>query len=233
MRLVSAAIALCAVAMPAMAQEVVVTASRARGGGYMDSSAPSPALALRRTADFVVLQVKVTGDTRDPAKRREEIYAMIRGAIVVAQKSGVELATGETIVEPLTLANYQSLILSDDDDRDDTQAASFLIKSALTQGGDAKAALERIARFVREVPNVGRAEMKTEGELTLSVVNPEQYRGQIVALVAADATGSAGKFGDAYRVQVQGLDRRVQWGRASLSEVFLYLPVSYTIVPKD
>ncbi|MES2987105.1 MAG: TonB-dependent receptor [Pseudomonadota bacterium] len=226
------AIALCALAMPVGAQEIVVTGSRARGGGYVDTSAPSPALALRRTADFAVLQVKVTGDTRDPAKRREEIYAMIRGAITLAQKSGVELATGETIVEPLTLANYQSLILSDDD-RDDTQAAGFLVKSALSQGGDPKAALERIARFVRDVPSVGRAEIKTQGEMTLSVVNPEQYRNQIIALVAADATGSAGKFGENYRVQVQGLDRRIQWGRASLSEVYLYLPISYVIVPKD
>jgi hypothetical protein len=232
MRMIFAALigATLATAAPAGAQEIVVTASRSRS---YDSGAPAPALALRRTADFAVLQVTVTGDTRDPVKRREEIYAMVRGAISLAQKSGIELATGDTIVEALTIGNYQNLILSDDDDRADSQTASFLVKAGLSQGGDAKTALERIARFVRDVPTVGRAEIKTKSELTLSVVNPEQYRGQIIALVAADAAASAAQFGAGYGVEVQGLERRVQWGRASLTEIYLYLPVSYAVVPKN
>lgn len=221
-----------AAATPAFSQEIVVTGTRIRGGGYYDNSAPAPVLALRRTADFAVQQVTVTGDTRDPDKRRDEIYAMIKGAIALADKYGVQLATGETIVEPLTLANYRNLTLSKDEDRDDTEATSFLVKAPLSQGGDAKAALDRIARFLKDVPAVGRAEIKADGDLTLSVVNPEQYRTQILTLVATEAEANATRFGAGYGVEVQGLQSRVQWGRASLSEVFLYLPVSYSVRPK-
>ena len=222
-----------ALAQEADAQEIVVTGSRIRGGGYYDSSTPAPTLTLRRTADFAVQEVKVTGDTRDPDKRREEIYALIRGAIELAGKYDVQLATGETIVEPLTLANYKNLTLVKDDERDDTESTSFLIKVPLAPGMDAKGALDRFAKFVAAIPAVGRAEIEAEGDLTLSVVNPEQYRGKIVDLVAAESAATAAKFGPGYGVQVEGLSQRVQWARASLTEVFLYLPITFTVRPKD
>ena len=223
---------LLACAAPAFAQEIVVTGSRISRNGEYDSSMPAPVLALRRTADFAVQQVTVTGDTRDPDKRREEIYAMIRGAIGLADKFDVQLATGEIVVEPLTLANYRSLTLAKDDSRPDTESTTFLIKVPLSSDMDAKAALDRFAKFVAGVPAVGRAEMEAKDDLTLSVVKPEQYRDQIVALVAAQTGATAAKFGASYGAEVSGLDRPVQWSRASLTEIFLYLPVTYSVQPK-
>ncbi|MCW3847774.1 TonB-dependent receptor [Sphingomonas sp. LB-2] len=222
-------------AAPAFAQdqEIVVTGSRIRGNGYYDSSAPAPSMALRRTADFAVQTVTVTGDTRDPDKRREEIYALIKGAIDLAGKYGVQLATGDVVVEQLTLANYRNLPLAKDDDREDTESTSFLIKVPLTPGTDAKAALDRFAKFIAAVPSVGRAEIKASEDLSLSVVNPEQYREPIIGLIAASANAAAAKFGPGYGVTVEGLQGRVQWSRASLTEVYLYLPASFTVVPKD
>jgi hypothetical protein len=230
-------------AVPALAQdeegqEIIVTASRAPAGYRGDGEPmpvavkPAPALRLRRTADFAVQSVRIIGDTRDETKRREEIYAMLKGAIALAGKHGLELATGDYIVEPLTPANYRNLILEEDDDREDAVKATFLVKTPLTKGADAKAALDRITKFVKAVPTVGRAEIESEGDLTLSVVGPDQYRGQIVGLVAADAAKTAAKFGPSQGVVVNGLDRPVEWSRVGLTEVSLYLPVSYSVVPK-
>ncbi|NWN27572.1 TonB-dependent receptor, partial [Escherichia marmotae] len=86
-------------------------------------------------------EVRVAGDTREAAKRRDEIYAMIRGAIGLARQYDVELATGEYVVEPLTLANYRNLPLSNDG-RPDTDKAVFLVKTRLAPGIDAKTALD-------------------------------------------------------------------------------------------
>jgi hypothetical protein len=191
-----------------------------------------PIITLRRTADFAVQEVKVAGDTRETVKRRDEIYAMVRGAIELASKYDVELATGEYVVEPLTTANYKNLPLSNDG-RPDTDKAVFLVKTRLAPGVDAKTALDRIARFLKAVPTVGRAEMTEQGNLTLSVVSPDQYRPQIIGLIAADAEATAAKFGPGYGVEVRGLDRPVEWARASLTEVFLYLPSAYVVRPKN
>lgn len=225
---------LLATATPAIAQdnpgtrEVIVTASRREADDY---DADVPSIGLRRQADFIVQAVTVTGDTRDPAKRREEIYATIRAAIDLSGKrGGIELSTGETVVEPLTIANYRNLTLASDN-RPDSERTEFLLKTRLSPGVDAKAALDRLTAFIKQVPTSGRALIEAKGDLTLSVVAPDQYRDQVVALVAADATALARKFGDGYGVEVRGIDRPVEWSRASLSEVFLYVPYTLTVVP--
>lgn len=209
-------------------EEVVVTAMRRDADNYDERI---PAIGLRRIADYAVQQVYVAGDTREADQRRSEIYAMIKGAIELATgRGGIELATGEMVVEPLTLTNYRNLPLQNDG-RPDSERTSFLIKTRLS-GVDAKAALERIHNFIKSVPTVGRAELKPQGELTLSVVGPDQYRGQIIDLVAADARQTAAKLGQDYAVQAKGLDRPVEWSRASLTEVFLYVPYAYDVLPR-
>jgi hypothetical protein len=209
--------------------EVIVTAARREAEGYDDRV---PVIGLRRLADYAVQEVAIVGDTRDAAKRNAEIYAMLRNAIELARRrGGIELATGELIVEPLTLANYEDLALGSDG-RPDTGRASFLVKVRLTDGATAKAAVERIATFVKDVPTVGRAEIRTTDDLTLSIVGPDQYRGAVADLVAADARDMTRRIGEGYSVEVRGLDRPIEWTRASLTEVFLYVPYSYTILTR-
>ncbi len=220
-------------AAPAGAQdgtgEIIVTAARKESDGYDEHI---PAVGLRRPADFAIQEVTITGDTRDREKRQAEIYAMVKNAVDLAAKRGdIALATGEMIVEPLTAANYRNLKLVSDG-RPDSDRTSFLVKSRLSGGTDAKAALEHINAFIKAVPTVGRAEMKHTDDLTLSVVNPDQYRPQIIDLVAADAKTTSARLGSDYGVEAKGLDRPVEWSRASLTDVFLYVPYSYVVVPK-
>src|SRR3954469_13788333 len=124
------ALGMVASAAPAFSQEIVVTGSRREAD---DFDAAMPIITMRRTADFAVQEVRVAGDTRETQKRRDEIYALIRGAIEAGGKFGVELVTGEHNVEPLTLANYRNLPLSNDG-RPDTDRTTFLIKTRLAPG---------------------------------------------------------------------------------------------------
>jgi len=221
-----------AAAAPAWAQEVLVTAPRRGynndaiyGDGLVATS--RPIVNLKRTADYVVQTVGVAGDTRDATIRRNDLHATIRNMIAEAAKGGVELAIGDYVIEPLTLANYKSLYLRSDG-RPDTDQTSFLIKVRLVPGMDIQAARDRIDRFVASVPKVGRTKASVTG-LTLSVINPDQYRGQIIDLIAADAAMSSGKFGAGSGVDVTGLDRPVEWARGAGTEVFLFLPASYVV----
>jgi hypothetical protein len=68
--------------------------------------------------------------------------------------------------------------------------------------------------------------------LTLTIVNPDQYRDAIVKLVADNARHYAALFGTDYAVQVNGIDAQVYWSQVSGTDVFLYVPYRYTIVPK-
>jgi hypothetical protein len=227
--------------LPAMPQanglgEIIVTASRRQVAGAAseddeDAAARVPAIGLRRTADYAVWFVNITGDTRDAPRRQQEIYDMLKNAVTLAARNGgIELGTGTYVVEPLTLANYRNVPLTGAG-RSDSERANFIIKTKLAGGLDAKAALARVEAFIKAVTPVGRAELTRNDDQTLSIVNPDQYRSAIADLVAADAKAYAARFGPEYRVEVGGIDKPVEWSRASLTEVVLYLPYSYRIVP--
>jgi len=220
--------------VPALAQdfaeaEVVVTGSRRETDGFDESR---PVVGLRRAADFAILNVTVAGDTRDRDARRAEILAMVKSAIDLAGKFGVELATGDEVVEPLTLANYRNLGFTGDN-RPDTDRTSFLVKVRIGNGVDGVVVRDRINRFIKAVPVVGRAEIRGSSDnLTLSIVGPDKFRGEILDIIAADAKAISGRLGADYGVEIKGLDRPVEWARAGLTEVFLYVPYNMVVRPK-
>jgi hypothetical protein len=231
-------------AVPAIAQddgaaEIIVTAMRrldpdddGNPPKEVVVTTPAPIQTLRRIADFAVQQVVIVSDTREESDRRAEIYAMVRKAIDSSANAGTQLASGELVVEPLTVGNYTDLQVNDDEDSSG-ELVKFLIKVPLAPNMNAKSALARIEKFIKAVPAVGRAEMKAYSELTLSVVNPEQYRGAIIDLVAKDTAATSTRFGTGYGVEVTGLDRPVQWKRVGLTEVQLFLPSATTVRPRN
>lgn len=214
--------------------EVVVSGTRARQT-YMDprtnraietgeDASSLPSVGLRRRADFALLPVIVAGDTRERDPRREEILTMVRSALELARRSGIELAVGDFFVVPLTADNYRTLAFLGDG-RPDSERVAFFVKTRLGASADeANQAITRLEQFVRSVPAAGRAEMRAAGPLTLSIVGPDQYRSQILDMIATDARATAARFGPQQQVEAHGLDRPVEWRRAGVTEVFLYIP---------
>jgi hypothetical protein len=208
-------------------QEIVVTGSRVEQDGY---ARDMPAVGLRRTADFLTQEVVISGDTRDPKQRAAEIRQMLDKAVRLAAQRGVQLAYGDYVLTPLTLANMDDLPLQNDN-RPDSQKVSFLVKAPLgTESG--ATAQKRIADYIEAVPEVGRAQMDESGDSSLSIVGPDQYRLQIADKVMEDGRALAAKMGPGYGVTVEGLNMPVLWTRAGPSEVLLYVPYKLVVVPK-
>lgn len=228
-----AVIALALIAAPGAAQdlqsqEVVVTASRIEQDGYQRDM---PAVGLRRTADFLVQEVTIRGDSRDPKQRASEIRQMLQKAVQIAGQNGVQLAYGDYILTPLTMDNLDEVTLSDDN-RPDSQKIDFLVKAQLAGKEGGAAAQKRIESYVEAVPEVGRAQMDESGDSSLSIVGPDQYRLQIGDKVMDDARALSAKMGPSYAVSIEGLNMPVMWTHAGPSEVMLYIPYKLIIVPK-
>lgn len=217
-----------AAAQDLQSQEIVVTASRIEQEDYSDRM---PAVGLRRPADFLVQEVVIRGDTRDMAQRRREIRSMLSDAIRRAQAAKVELAYGDYILTPLTLANVEDIDLRNDN-RPDSERVVFLVKAKLggTQTGEAAEA--QIARYIDSVPEVGRAQMDEWGDSTLSIVGPDSYRPQIAEKIAEDSNAMASRMGVGYAVEIEGLNMPVQWARSGPGEVLLYIPYRLVVVPR-
>ena len=98
--------------------------------------------------------------------------------------------------------------------------------------GDASAALDRLAAFVKAIPLDGRAVIQHDDEPGVSIVDPNQYRPQIIAAIAADANAAARQFGPDYMVEASNLATPVRWILTGPTEVLLYLNHDLSVVPK-
>ena len=206
--------------------EIVVTGSRQSADYYDDDQT---VIGLRKQADSAVQNVTIMSDSRDEVTRKAEIHAMLSSAIQRAGNSGVQLVTGDFELAPLTATNYKDLVFSKSN-RPDTSQISFYVKSKLA--GSTGSAQDRIDNFIKAVPPSGRALMEKQGRLTLTIINPDQYRDEIVRLIAAEAKKNASYFGPEYGVEVGGLNEQLYWSQVSGTEVFLYIPYRFSIRPK-
>jgi hypothetical protein len=229
-----AATALLASAVPLIAQannvgdlgEVVVTAQRVSQPYYQQER---PVVGLRRQADSAVQAIQISSDSRDENERKREIQAVLSAALDRARAAGVELVTGNFELVPVTRTNARDLPYFGAG-RPDTSRVVLMVKAKLA--GSTVAAQQRIDAFVKGVPKSGRGLLEANGGLTLTIVNPDQYRDSIVKAVAEHATRYAALFGPEYRVSVTGLDGQVAWSQVSGSDVFLYVPYRYSIVAR-
>ncbi len=220
--------------VPALAQdanapalgEVVVTANRLNARYAQQER---PVIGLRRQADSAVMQVLISSDSRDEADRKREIHTMLVSALDRASAAGVEMVTGSVELVPVTKANYQELPMIGAG-RIDTSQVSFMVKTKLA--GSVANAEKKLSEFVKSVPKTGRGAIDKGGGVTLTIIDPDQYRGAIVKLVAENARAQAAVFGPDYAVQVSGIDGQLFWSQVSNTDVFLYIPYRFTIVPK-
>ena len=186
-----------------------------------------PPITIRKTADFLLLQVQVVNDTRDADKRREEIYGTIKGIVAAAAKvKSLEISTREMT---LTLQNYQ-VRLDEHSSKADTSTVELLFRLPLTPTDDVAALTTQLRAFTGQVQVVGRSEV-FPGEIGISVKTPERFRYEVIGHIAEDVGKVRQLFNGSFELLVKGLDQRLQWRRVSISELEIYLPYSYDVLP--
>ena len=221
---------LLAIASPKIAlsqlEEIVVTGSRIES---------RPGAFLQRNADFLLLEVSVTNDTREQKAREDEIYKTLRDALTAAERQRdieISVVAEDDLVYRLTTSNYR--IDLHGGGRPDTSTATISVKTAVpASGADGPALTSKLRKFVADLPVAGRTLLQPVGDVQISVVGPHQYRGQIVKLVTAEARQVATDLGGDYRIVLEGIDRPVEWFRLGVLELGLYVPYRYTVIPQS
>ncbi|ACB73644.1 hypothetical protein [Opitutus terrae] len=224
MKIALVAILLC-LALTARAQDEVIVLSP-----FEISSARAtekPPIVVKKRADYLLLQISLVNDTREPERRRDEVYATLSGMVTgVPRGSKIELFTEEFTLNP---GHYQ-IPLNDVSEKRDTSRVTLYAKIPLSESDDVGALAEALRSFVRSIRGDGRTEVFT-GDLGLSIRNPERYRYDVIQAIAADVKRLREMFGEGFEIVVKGLDARLKWERSSVSEVELYLPFAYEVFP--
>jgi hypothetical protein len=183
----------------------------------------TPHVFLKKRADNLIVAVVVVCDTRDASQRREELKSTLRNLVRQAAKDpSIELGLGEEIVGAFDESMIDSVIGSAT--KVDTSQATLLIKTRVLATDTLDSATGRIEKFVAATPKAGRTEVLVQGDWNLTLFNPEQYRGEVIRLIAADAKQSATAFGADYGVMVSGLQLPLSWYQSGPLDLALYIP---------
>ena len=192
-----------------------------------------PGASLRRPADYLLQQIKVSNDSPDEKVRKEEILQTLRLMENAAERDkGIELAL---------LADYRTVVPMKPDvaalkmtrgNRVDTSEVTVCIKVKIIPGAsNAPALFERLKSFPNSIKPAGRSALDVSGNPELTLINPDQYREQVVKLYAADSRLVTSALGADYRVVTKGIDRQLQWVRDGLLDVVIYIPYEYDVIP--
>jgi hypothetical protein len=210
-------------------EEIIVTAERSEGDGGL------PGTFLRKSGDFLLLQVNVRNDTREAATRKDEIYATLRNALANANRDGtIELSVIDESDLVIPLKVDSATVVLQPGDRPDTSSTRISVKTRIPPAGaNGQALISKLKDFTAGIKEVGRTKLETSGSVDISVVAPHRYREEIVALYAADAKKVTAALGDDYKIVTSGIDRPVRWVRMGLLELALFVPYTYQVVPSS
>jgi hypothetical protein len=89
----------------------------------------------------------------------------------------------------------------------------------------------KLREFPASLKPAGRSAVDLQGYIEVSIVNPGQYRAQVIKLYADDAKLVTSSLSADYRVVTRGIDRQLQWMREGMTDVVLFIPYEYDVVP--
>jgi hypothetical protein len=151
--------------------------------------------------------------------------------IKAAPGAGVELGLeGEEVIGRFDETMLDAVIRPDG--RPDTSIAILVVKTRVAPADTFDAATGRIEAFADKTAKAGRTEILPTQDWDLTLIGPQRYRGEVLALVADDARKVAGTFGPDYAVAAEGLQLPLSWYQSGPLELALYVPYKLMVTPR-
>ncbi|HWD27499.1 MAG TPA: hypothetical protein VG387_10060 [Rhizomicrobium sp.] len=211
-------------AAQAQVETVVVTGER------MTSESEAPHIGIPKRADHLITVIDVVCDTRDATQRRAELKETLGNLLRAASgTSTISIGLGEHILGDLTENNFDSIIEAET--RADTSHAEVTVKTKVTKDDTINDAMRRVTGFLDKVPKAGRTLIARQGSWGLTLIGPEQYHDQLVAMILADAKHLAETLGPGYGVTIEGMERKVTWYQRGPLDLGLFIPYTLKIEP--
>lgn len=197
--------------------EIMVT------GSYVSDFYALPAVTVAKQADFLIQKITVSNDSRSSELRRSEIIGTINNLLKSAkQTQGIELSHGDGFLVPIK-RDDDSLKFEEDSNRTDSNYVEVLVKIAFNPKQSSSEQIGQLRRFIEQAQLVSRTMIETNGDIALSMKDPEQYRYEILEKIAAESRQTQAAMGSQCSTTFSDLQNRVQWERTALAELTLYI----------
>jgi len=205
--------------------EIIVTGSR------IENSVPG--IFLEKRGDFLLLEARVENDSRELSTRLQEINATLKkfqDAAADNPKITLGIVDDSDFVRPLSESNFSDSIGFGN--RPDTSVAILKVKTEIPDNViDSYKLSQMLGEFVDSIKEEDRTKITTYDEISVSVVNPFQYRVQVIKEVVDEVNMITNDLGPSYRAIITGLDKELKWVRSGDLNLAFYLPYEYEIIP--
>ncbi len=189
----------------------------------------SPAVTLIKPADYLVQKIKILNDSRELELRMSELRETVRTILKSANKNkSIEVGVGNEIIYPINLNNMQ--LEYSKGERPDTSTVFLYVKTPINKSEKVENLITKLASFINKSKIIGRSDIIKDGDIILSIINPGKYRKELLGLIAKDLNETINIFGSNYKAEITGLSQSLQWERASISELRLYLEYDYSLI---
>jgi hypothetical protein len=233
MRLMTCILLISTFAAPAYAQDggeaseldsVMVTGSRISNEDLDET----PAISITKQGDYLLQKITLINDTRSEEGRRQEIYATIE-KILSKLGGNYQLLSVESYSAVLNKNNYK-IDLNKDSGRPDVSRVTLYIRANIAGSTeDGEQLVSRLRSFARDSAKIGRTEIEVEKNTALVMNKPERYRYEVISAISEDSRKITAGLGAGCEIKLSHLDSRIEWGRASATELLLYIPYSMEI----
>jgi hypothetical protein len=83
--------------------------------------------------------------------------------------------------------------------------------------------------FIKNANKVGRTEIELSPETAIGMNKPERYRHDLIAAIAEDSRRITSELGSECKVELTGLNSRIEWQRVSAIDLVLYIPYAMKV----
>ena len=184
-------------------------------------------VGLRQRADSITLPITVSSDQRDPDLRGEDLRQTRELFKKKAHENArIQIRTGPVSLSARAPQKAESILSSTSEPV--SQASFYLIVAIDKTKGDIYSCMADARRFMADLRLPGKTQYSV-GDPALSVDNPEQYRKQLVQLIAQELGTMKEIIGSKTTFTLEGLHRPVMVRALDEINVELFIPYSLEV----
>ena len=183
-------------------------------------NASAPSVRMQVPADFVAMPIQIHNDSKDPAKRSDEIEKALRSLTdKLHQLPDLSVKQGVVSLSPReqsTLKAFSSYESSGG------SSAQLYVLGAMKHDANVFAVTKRLYQVINAIP-LGDGTKVTLGNTMLGLNDPEKYRDQILGSIAKSITETKKALGTSGVVELDGLENQVSVMQLDERDVALFI----------
>jgi len=216
----------CAVskAQDAQLEEIVVTGAR---------SSESAPVVISVKGDFHLQPIRLINDSLVTSERSRDVKEAFSAIVKQSLKSNsISVVRSRGNLRPIKdIDEFTEWFV--DSEKSRKGYLDLMLKSEIKKHKPEQGTYSEVyEKFLVSIGEFGRTKTIFNGGSDITILDPRQYRGQLIKAIGKDIQTLTQALGGKYGATIQGLDNEVKWHRVGEDNVEFYIPYSFIVFPE-